>query len=144
MRITDDLTILPSDYDGDDDDFEIVTVKISARTTEDDYRSRDLNNESIVVEDMDNLLIYFTGAGNYYTFNDYQNEREKSAVISETIGRQIAQLFSIDCPHGKYPEVTVSLDSTYYDIIKEDYDTDRGRGFIDAEYELCVFIRRGG
>jgi hypothetical protein len=136
-----EIIILDTNYDGELD-YDFITIKISARTTEDDYRCRDLEDYTIIIVDEDDYLIQFESTDYRRGFRRLR-EREKSH-ISENIGNQIVSLFVVDCPDGKQPEVRIDLNHNQYDVFKEAYDYDRNRGFLDAEYRILIHIKRGG
>lgn len=133
MSMFECFNILPTDYEGSIQ-YKIITVRVSASTTEDEYRCRDMDTYSIVVYDDEDRLIY------HYSTDYRDSPQKKESVIDEEVGLQLSGIFSFGCQYGKYPEIEISLDNLYYTIVDESEDGDRGRGYISAEYEFKVHI----
>ena len=125
--------ILPIDYEGSIQ-YESISVYISAKTTNDDYRCRDHDTRDIVVCDNNECLIYKDCKGYWYNISTAKSH------INEDIGESISCLFNVECLSGKYPYVTVLLNENYYKVVSEEHDTDRGRAILDAEYSLKIHV----
>jgi|SRR5579872_4128158 len=125
--------LLPMDYEGELE-YKTLTIYISACTTKDEYRCRDLDTHSIrVFDDEDNLIYHYS--------DDYRDSPQKrDSSIREEVGEGLSSIFSLDCPHGKTPEIDVRLNGGFYSCIDEDHDDDRSRGSIHAEYQFKVYI----
>ena len=125
--------LLPMDYEGEIK-YKILTVHISASTTQDEYRCRSMGTHSIrVYDDEDNLLYHYS--------DDYRDSPQKrESKIKEVVGENLGSVFNLDCPYGKTPEIEVNLNENYYSCIDEDYDEDRSMGHVHAEYQFKLHI----
>lgn len=133
------IIILDNNYDGKLDR-ELLSIRVSAKTSEDNYGYRSLENYTIVIYDEKNKWIEFESTGQ----NFKELKKRKRSCISKDIGDEIIRLFAIDCPYGKYPEVIINLYNHQYEVIYEDYNTDKNIGYLTAEYRILIHIKKGG
>jgi hypothetical protein len=139
----DDFVILPITYNGSLS-HEEVTIRFCAATTEDEYRCREVDDSRTTREVVD--------ADGYPCYQDLSSrdmwsqqfiggKREMSDIIPKHIGEIICNKFFARCDDGKYPDVFIYMDKEYYEEVKFDLDTDRGRGELYAEYRMRINLR---
>jgi hypothetical protein len=87
-----------------------ILFTFEARTTEDDYRCRELDD-------------------------DFEVNVTSKHNLPDSVKDYIRNHVEVDCPHGKYPEIEVD---GFLKEISVDYDSDRGRGY--CEYQGYVWI----
>lgn len=137
-----DFCVLPYCYDGELS-IRDVTVNITATTAEGEYRCRRKGTKTITVRDDEGDIDFYYSDDSREDWSRHVNGTpypQSTNDFYEGIGSAIWSLFPVSVPHGKYPEVSVRLDSDYYYTNSEDHDTDRGCGSIFAEYEIVIHI----
>lgn len=122
--------ILPVEVE-EDKEIETITIMVSAITTCDDYRCRELDEVYYTVLDSTERTIYS---------NSYENNKVlSSSIIPERIGEKIvSDYFRVECDDGKYPDVFITLPDDFYSISFEEKDTLGNKGYFTGTYELRI------